>query len=290
MELGEAWLSWSPPLSSALGLTTAAGVQPLDYDGGVLIGTDDRRLTARLPLAGLLVIRAEPWRLDGLVGLASGPAPTVSELGAEHEDRIRFGGARLSIGRENPVWAWEVAATALEADDGTADGRLTAGVASTADLNRVRLDGAAFFQEGAASVGVLARGRAGLALGDESRVVVWAGFLARGTDTNPTFARPLGTRGRFGGWAGLLDRDGTGALRDAFVDLDATLAPPLRLTAEAHHHWLDGGAFGPELDLDLVWYWSPLGALRLRGSALVPWAEAAPVELGGTLTLEGSLP
>ena len=72
--------------------------------------------------------------------------------------------------------------------------------------------------------------------------------------------------------------------------LSATLAPPLRLTAEAHHFWVGDNAYGPEADVDLAWYWSPLAALRLRGSALVPWDDADPTAFSGVATLELAVP
>lgn len=285
-ELGEAWLSFSPPISSAMGLSATAGVQPLEYDAGLLIGSDDRRRTARFPLAGLLSVRAVPWRLDGMVGLGGGPAPEVP--GPEVEARTPFAAGRLSVGRENPVWRWEIAATALQLLPDTDEALLTAGLTATAGLNRVRLDAAAFVQEGESAPAILARGRAGIAMGEENRLVLRAGFMARGTDENPGFIRPLGTSDVLGGWLGTLDREAP--LRDGFLDLEATLAPPLRLHAEAHHFWEGGAALGPELDLDLTWYWSPLAALRLRGSALTPWSSAEPTRLAGALTFEASVP
>lgn len=284
-EIGEAWLSWSPPISSALGITTTAGVQRVEFDDGLLIGADDRRGNARFPLAGRATLRASPWVLDGLVGLASGPAPVAA--GPEVLPRTPFAAGRLAVGRDNPVWRWEVAATALRLYDDGESGSFTGGVVATAGLNRVRLDTGALLQDGSSHPGLLARGRAGFAMGDESRVVLWAGVLARGTEENPGFTRPLGTTDTYAGWLGLLKREGV--LRDAFLDLDATLAPSLRFTTEAHHFWVDGVALGPELDVDLTWYWSPLAALRLRGSALTPWSSAQPVELAGALTFEASV-
>jgi hypothetical protein len=284
--LGEAWLSFTPPISSAIGMSASAGIQPVEVDEGLLIGADDRRRTAHFPLAGRLSLRAVPWRFEGVLGLSAGPDPGLT--GGPIEDRTPFAAGRLSLGRENPVWRWEVAATALQLMSEPDGGGLTGGLTATAGLNRVRLDLAAYLQEGESAPGVFVRARAGLSMGEESRAVLRAGFLSRGTAENPAFQRPLATQDAHGGWLGLLDEEAV--VRDAFLDLEATLAPPLRLHAQAHHFWLDGTPLGPELDLDLAWYWSPLAALRLRGSALTPWSADEPVRLAGALSLEATVP
>ncbi len=278
LTLGEAWARYSLPLSSAMGLDATVGRQLVDVDDGVLLGDDDHRLLARLPVALRVHVRAAPWDVDWFSGLYPDfpGAPTSTATG------YAFHALRVGAGRENPAWTWHLSGLGLLTDSTGVDPlraeplRATVGLRGDTDLDRVRLRADAWTQPGTDGLAWMAGGQGGYALGDDARVELALRFDVLSGGEDPQFHRPLAdTQSRFG-WLGWFD-EGAAPTADGVTDValvcDAVIAPQLRFSAAAHHFWLGGGVpYAPELDGDLRWYWSPLAALHLRGAAMRGWA------------------
>ncbi len=286
--LGEAWARYRPPISSALGAELTLGVQPLEFDGGVLVGDDDAWRTAELPLAARAQLRAVPWTVDIVSAYAPGAAAREAEVGrttpfSGHEAHL----VRVAAGRDHADTAWEVSGLVLalpRAEPDTAR-PWTVGSSGGVQLRRIRLGADAYLQPTGTDLAWFGELRAGWAFGDEARVVLWGGGDLLSGGPTPAFRRPLADRRARLGWLGRFDdegaRGGDGAA-DAWLRLDATLAPQLRTQLAAHHLWDGaGGALGPELDATVAWYWSPLAALRLAAgwapTSLTPAARAEAV-------------
>ncbi|GDX79284.1 hypothetical protein LBMAG42_10950 [Deltaproteobacteria bacterium] len=291
---GEAWAGWSVPLSSALGLEFSGGIQPLEWDDGAVLGDDDLRLEGNFPLAGRVRVRALPWELDAITGMAV----QHDRFGSDWSSA--FHALRLGAGRENPSAAWKVGAVFLLVNTWESDvyalersPLLTTGLTASAAVGRVRASADGYLQPTVGAPAPMASGQLGWALGDDARVVLSGRFDWLGGGETPTFLRPLAdTHQRFG-WLGLFDdtglRSGAGAL-DAALTAKATIAPPLRLDAAVHHLWDGAGEpLGGELDADLKWYFSPLAAVHVRGGAFVPWSNDETVRIQSAVTIDASL-
>lgn len=289
--LGEAWVRGALPLSSAIGLDVTAGVQPVDVDGGVILGDDDERLDGRFPLAGRLHIRALPWDVDWV----SAAYPASADPADTRGERP-FHALRVAAGRDNPVWAWHVGGLALLVDPGGVSTPpdhavdTTFGLHGDTSLARVRLRADGYVQPTDDGPAWCGGGDLGYALGDDDRVELAGRLDVLSGGAAPTFLRPFAdTRARFG-WVGLFDADGPhargGALDAAFVTT-AIIAPQLRFSGAAHHFWTgDGTPLGPELDADLRWYWSPLATVHLRGGAFLPWSTPDAVRIDTAATID----
>lgn len=295
--LAEAWVRWSPPISSALGLEFTGGLQPVEWDEGAVLADDDLRLDGAFPFAGRVRIRALPWEMD----LASGFAyvvPPVPEEGSVLVTRP-FHAIRLGAGRDNPSSAWSAGAIAVlldpidSADLAGRDPFMTTGVTASAALGRLRVSADGYLQPTTGAPAPMASGQLGWALGDDARVVLASRFDWLGGGDSPVFYRPQADTQRRFGWLGLFENRGAfygrGAM-DAALTANATIAPALRLDAAFHHLWDGTGVpLGGELDADLKWYFSPLAAVHLRGGAFTPWSNGDPVRIQGAVTIDASL-
>lgn len=285
---GEAWVRWSPPISSALALEFTGGLQPIEWDSGAVLGDDDLRLLGSFPAAGRLRLRAAPWELDlatGLVAesqaLATSGAPAAAPFHA-----LRFG-----AGRDNPAAAWSASGVVLVVE--SADPLITGGVTASTSLGRLRASADGYLQPTTAGSAAMGGAQFGWALGDDARVLVAGRLDWLGGGDSPAFQRPLAdTHQRFG-WLGLFDDgaeySGSGSL-DAALLTEATVAPQLRCSLALHHLWTaPADPLGVELDADIRWFLSPLAALHLRGGALLPWSEGAHLAIQGAVTIDAAL-
>ncbi len=279
--LGEAWVRWSPPISSALALELTGGIQPIEWDSGAVLGDDDIRLRGSFPAAARLRFRAAPWELDVVSGLAASESGTLP-----------FHGVRLGAGRDNPAAAWSANGVLLVVES-AGDPLITGGVAAATSLGRLRASADGYLQPTTSGSATMAGAQVGWALGDDARVLVAGRLDWLGGGDSPAFQRPLADTYQRFGWLGLFDDGaeygGSGSL-DASLITEAMIAPQLRCAVALHHLWTaPSEPLGAELDADLRWFVSPLAALHLRGGALLPWSERTEVAIQGAVTIDAAL-
>ncbi|MSQ01666.1 MAG: hypothetical protein EXR71_07205 [Myxococcales bacterium] len=298
LTVGEAWVRWSPPISSALGVDVTLGRQRLEFEDGAVVGDDDLRRAASFPLAARATFRALPWQLDVVSGFSNGAADrNPGAAGTAAGDGAPFHTARLAAGRANADTSWSVAGIGLVmTDDGLPAERDpfgTVGLRFDVSQKRFRVGGDAWLQPTTAGPATMGGGRLGWTFGDDGRAVLWAALDHLGGGDSPVFLRPMAdTASRFG-WLGAHDAGqphaGEGALDAAFV-VEATLAPPLRVHGALHHLWDGSGSpRAGELDVELRWYLSPLASLHLRGAVEVPWVEGDGIRLRSAVVIDATL-
>ncbi len=305
LALSEAWVRWSPPISSAMGVDVTLGQQRFEFDDGSVVGDDDERLMANFPLAARATLRALPWQLDVASGFSPGTAgqtplamaggKTLADPDEKPSSGIPFHLARLGGGRANADTSWSAAGIGLlmtgerASEDGAVLG--TVGVSVDVSQKRFRVGGDAWLQPSAAGPATMGGGRVGWAFGDDARAVLWASVDHLGGGSSPVFLRPMAdTASRFG-WLGALDQAhfGEGAL-DGALRLQAKLAPPLRFEGALHHFWDGSGSpRSVEFDGDVRWYFSPLASLHLRGAIEVPWVESDGIQLRSAVVIDAAL-
>jgi len=290
-ELSEAWIGLDPYISEALVIHLAAGLQPVEFNEGRLVGRQDQWLSASFPLAARLHLGAAPWSIDAVAGYREG-----GDVWAYPWWAVRAG-----AGRERPSGSWQVdvLATDVDLDVVTAPGVpvdddiAAAGVYARVDVSRLRTRADAYvqpFREG--GVAAMGGARLGWALGGDSRVVL-GGAVEGGTGEEDGSGRFLNPWGNVEAAVGANARyplgmsvfvPGTVGV-GAFADMVVT--PGLRVDAAAwNYHFADLDPYGAELDGDARLFFGPFAWLRFRGSLFLPWDSPGTVYSSAALSLD----
>ncbi len=290
-ELAEAWVNLDPYISEALVVHLTAGLQPVEFNEGRLVGKQDQWLSGSFPLAARLHLGAAPWSLDAVGG--------YREVGGAWA--YPWWAVRLGAGRERPSGAWQVDLVATDADVDaipasglTVDDDIAAGgVYARADVSRLRTRADVYvqpFREG--GVAVMGGGRLGWALGGDARVVL-GGAAEGGTGDRDGTGRFLNPWGNVEAAIGALTRYPLGTSVNvpgqvgvgAFADMVVT--PGLRVDLAAwQYHFADMEPYGAQVEADTRLYFGPYAWLRFRGALFLPWDSVDTVYSSAALSLD----